>query len=95
VHWQSLYHPACLDPLQLGADIRQLALTELRQVLSQADLDHAQRNFLQETEARHLQATNTVLTTELIKHIDEIESKYHPDSLGQFKQLWPEIARLL
>jgi len=95
VHWQSLYHPACLDPLQLGADIRQLALTELRQVLSQADLDHAQRNFLQETEARHLQATNTVLTTELIKHIDEIESKYHPDSLGRFKQLWPEIARLL
>jgi sulfatase maturation enzyme AslB (radical SAM superfamily) len=95
VHWQSLYHPAYLDPLQLGPAIQQLALTELRQVLSQADLDHGQRNFLQETEARHLQATDTVLIPELIDHIDKIESKYHPDSLGKFKTLWPEIASLL
>ena len=95
VHWQSLYHPEYLDPLQLGSDIRQLALAELRQVLSHPDLDHAQRNFLQETEARHSQANNTVLIPKLITHIMEIESKYHPDSLGQFEQLWPELARLL
>lgn len=95
VHWQSLYHPEYLDPLQLGTEIKQLALAELRQVLSRPDLDHAQRNFLQETEARHSQANNTALIPKLITHIMEIESKYHPDSLGQFKQLWPELARLL
>jgi hypothetical protein len=28
VHWQSLYHPACLDPLELGPEVRQLTLKE-------------------------------------------------------------------
>ena len=95
MHWQSLYHPACLDPLQLGPDVRQLALKELRTVLSKPDLDHGQRNFLQETESQHLRSTTTILLPELINHITKIESKYHPDSLGKFKTLWPEIANLL
>jgi MoaA/NifB/PqqE/SkfB family radical SAM enzyme len=95
VHWQSLYHPTYLDPLQLGPAIRELALKELHAVLSQHELDHSQRNFLQETEARHQQANNVSLLSELINHITEIESKYHPDSLGEFKTLWPEISNLL
>jgi hypothetical protein len=94
VHWQSLYHPAYLDPLQLGPEVRQLALEELQRVLSKHDLDHAQRNFLQETEARHQQASNNVLP-EFINHIAEIESKYHASMIGRFEQLWPELASLL
>jgi hypothetical protein len=94
VHWQSLYHPAYLDPLQLGPDVRQLALKELRTVLSRSNLDHAQRNFLQETEARHQQASNNVLP-EFINHIAEIESKYHASAAGRFEQLWPELASIL
>jgi hypothetical protein len=94
VHWQSLYHPAYLDPLQLGPDVRQLALKELQKVLSNHKLDHGQRNFLQETEARHQQASNDVLT-EFINHIGEIESKYHASAAGRFEQLWPELANLL
>jgi hypothetical protein len=94
VHWQSLYHPACLDPLQLGPEVRQLALEELRTVLSSHDLDHGQRNFLQETEARHQQASNNVLP-EFINHLAQIESKYHSRTIGRFEQLWPELANLL
>jgi MoaA/NifB/PqqE/SkfB family radical SAM enzyme len=95
VHWQSLYHPPYLDPLQLGPNVRQLALKELQKVLGQHKLDYAQRNFLQETEARHLQSTNILLWTEFINHIAEIESKYHVDTAGRFEQLWPELASLL
>jgi sulfatase maturation enzyme AslB (radical SAM superfamily) len=95
VHWQSLYHPEYLDPLQLGTEIRQLALAELRQVLSRPGLDHAQRNFLQETEARHTQANTNTLIPKLIEHIGEIESKYHSNAQGQFQKLWPELASLL
>ena len=95
VHWQSLYHPTYLDPLQLGPEIRQLVLKELRKVLSKSELDYGQRNFLQETESRHLQATDTVLIPELIKHITEIESKYHSNTQGRFQQLWPELASIL
>jgi len=94
VHWQSLYHPAYLDPLQLGPDVRQLALKELQKVLSNHNLDHAQRNFLQETESRHQQANNNVLP-EFINHIAEIESKYHSSMIGRFEQLWPELASIL
>jgi len=94
VHWQSLYHPACLDPLQLGPKVRQLALEELRTVLSSHDLDHGQRNFLQETEDRHQQASNNVLP-EFINHLAQIESKYHSSTIGRFEQLWPELANLL
>lgn len=94
VHWQSLYHPACLDPLQLGPEVRQLALEELRTVLSSHNLDHGQRNFLQETEVRHQQASNNMLP-EFINHIAKIESKYHAGAAGRFEQLWPELANLL
>jgi len=94
VHWQSLYHPAYLDPLQLGPDVRQLALKELQTVLSSHNLDHAQRNFLQETEARHQQASNNVLP-EFINHIAQIESKYHASMIGRFEQRGPEQATLL
>jgi molybdenum cofactor biosynthesis enzyme MoaA len=94
VHWQSLYHPVCLDPLQLGPEVRQLALKELQKVLSSHDLDHGQRNFLQETESRHQQASNNMLP-EFINHLTEIESKYHSSAAGRFKQLWPELANLL
>jgi radical SAM protein with 4Fe4S-binding SPASM domain len=95
LHWQNLYHPAWLDPLQLGPAIRQLALKELQSVLSRHDLDHAQRKFFQETESSHMTATQQSLTSELIKHIDDIESKYHTGSQGQFEKLWPELASIL
>ena len=95
VHWQSLYHPAHLDPLQLGPQVRQLALEELRKVLSSPELDLGQRNFLQETEARHLQAATQCLLPEFKDHITQIESKYHTSLAGQFQQLWPELASCL
>jgi hypothetical protein len=95
LHWQNLYHPQYLDPLQLGPKIRQLALKELHAVLSQHNLDYSQRRFFQETESSHLNANTVSLLPELINHIAEIESKYHANTAGRFEQLWPELATLL
>jgi len=95
LHWQNLYHPQYLDPLQLGPKIRQLALKELHAVLSQHNLDYSQRRFFQETESSHLNANTVSLLPELINHIAEIESKYHTNTQGQFNRLWPEISNLL
>jgi radical SAM protein with 4Fe4S-binding SPASM domain len=95
LHWQNLYHPQYLDPLQLGPAIRQLALKELHAVLSQHNLDHSQRKFFQETESSHLNTNTVSLLPEFINHIAEIESKYHTNTQGQFNQLWPEISKLL
>jgi hypothetical protein len=95
MHWQSLYHPECLDPLQLGADIQQLAIAELEHVLSRTDLTASERGFLQQARANYDTATKQILIPELIQHIGEIESKYHTDTLERFKQLWPEISNIL
>ena len=95
LHWQSLYHPECLDPLQLGSDIKQLALAELQKTLARNDLTSSERGFLQQARSNYNSATKQTLIPELIKHITEIESKYHTNTLGRFKQLWPEIENLL
>jgi MoaA/NifB/PqqE/SkfB family radical SAM enzyme len=95
LHWQNLYHPAYLDPLQLSTEIQQLALKELRSVLSRHDLEYTQRKFFQETEMSYIKAPPASLTEELINHIGQIESKYHSESRGQFRQLWPELASIL
>lgn len=29
------------------------------------------------------------------QHIDDIENRYHRDTLGGFRRLWPELAFLL
>jgi MoaA/NifB/PqqE/SkfB family radical SAM enzyme len=95
IHWQSLYYTNYLDPLQLGPAIRQLALDELQTVLARTDLDHGERDFLQQAATNYARPTEVNLTAELIDHIADIESKYHANSQGQFQLLWPEISKLL
>ena len=95
VHWQSLYHPECLDPLRLGADIQQLAVAELEHVLSRTDLTASERGFLQQARSNYDTATKQTLIPELIQHIGDIESKYHSSAACRFAKLWPELASLL
>jgi len=95
MHWQSLYHPACLDPLQLGSEIQHQAVAELEQVLQRIDLTPSERGFLQQARANYNNDRTQILLPELIKHITEIESKYHTTTYGQFNQLWPELASIL
>ena len=40
-------------------------------------------------------STTSAQTQEFVKHIHDIETKYHPDQQGKFAQLWPEISSLL
>jgi molybdenum cofactor biosynthesis enzyme MoaA len=95
IHWQSLFQPEYLDPLQLGPDVQHLALNELRRVLSRADLSASERGFLEQAR-KNLEQVNTVsLIQQFTAHITEIESTYHPDQQGKFHQLWPEISNLL
>ena len=93
--WQSLYHPAHLDPLKLGPEIRELALIELQTVLKRYDLEPVERTFLQQAVDQHQTPADSVLIAELATHINEIESKYHPDTAGRFAKLWPEISKLI
>jgi MoaA/NifB/PqqE/SkfB family radical SAM enzyme len=95
IQWQSLYQPEYLDPLRLGPDIKQLALTELQHMLMRDDLTASEKSFFQQVMQNFQQDHNTVLLPGLINHIRLIEYEYHPDQQGQFARLWPEFQPIL
>jgi MoaA/NifB/PqqE/SkfB family radical SAM enzyme len=95
IQWQSLYQPAYLDPLQLGPNIKQLALTELQHMLARDDLTASEKSFFQQVLLNFDQNYNTVLLQDLASHINSIEQAYHPDQQGQFARLWPEFEPIL
>jgi hypothetical protein len=92
IHWQSLYQPDCLDPQRLGNQIKQLALQEIDRLLELDICLDSERLFLQ-TVKSNIQSDRDDLRSEFAAHIQNIETKYHPDTAGKFKQLWPELAK--
>jgi hypothetical protein len=94
-HWQSLYQPECLDPLKHHPAIRGLAQQQLDMILTRSDLTVSERRFFTQAQANFLTVPDNDLSLELINHIQEIESQYHPDQQGKFAELWPEISSLL
>jgi MoaA/NifB/PqqE/SkfB family radical SAM enzyme len=94
-HWQSLYQPKCLDPLNHSVEIKSLAQTELERVLTRTDLTADERRFFEQAQQNYFNPTDTVLTKDLNQHIKEIETQYHQDQRGAFAKLWPEIYSLI
>jgi organic radical activating enzyme len=94
-HWQSLYQPACLDPLKHQPAIRDLAQQQLAMVLARSDLTVSERRFFLQAQANFLTAPDNDMSLELKNHIQEIESRYHTNQIGKFHELWPEISTLL
>jgi organic radical activating enzyme len=93
IHWQSLYQPDCLDPSNLGADIVALAQDEIKKLLSHNICLPAEQQFF-ETVLQNLQSKQD-LRPQLREHTARMEQQYHPNSLGEFEQLWPEIQSCL
>ena len=92
IHWQSLYQPECLDPARLGSNVCDAARNEIMHLF---DLDlclDSEKTFfnhvLQSLEPKQ------DLRSEFMRHIKEIETVYHRDQFGKFRDLWPELAQL-
>jgi MoaA/NifB/PqqE/SkfB family radical SAM enzyme len=94
IHWQSLYQPDCLDPQRLGDQTKQLALQEIDQLLA-LDICLASERLFFQTVKSNIQAARDDLRTEFVAHIQDIEIKYHTDTAGKFKQLWPELWEVM
>jgi len=92
IHWQSLYQPDYLDPLKHSDAIRKLAQQEIEEVLFRTDLSSSERLFFEQARQNYLAVGHVDLKQQLREHINEIENVYHPDTKGQFAQLWPELA---
>jgi MoaA/NifB/PqqE/SkfB family radical SAM enzyme len=94
IHWQSLYHPNCLDPQRLGSEIHNMALSEIDRLLATDLCQRSERPFFESVRQNFNQSQDD-LRVALKQHLDEIENKYHPDCQGKFAQLWPEISKVL
>jgi MoaA/NifB/PqqE/SkfB family radical SAM enzyme len=97
VLWQNLFGPACLDPTKHNQAVAQLAAEEIEKFYATGLATDAERVFFDTLLQQYRANTNTTSaeTQKFATHIHDIENKYHPDQLGQFAQLWPELKELI
>jgi MoaA/NifB/PqqE/SkfB family radical SAM enzyme len=94
VLWQNLFQPEYFDPFLHGAGVARLAAEEIRRFYSMNIATPAEQQFFNQALSKY---ESTVVAQPGIverfkKHIDDIETQYHPDTAGQFQQLWPELT---
>ena len=94
VLWQNLFQPKYLDPFLHGAAVAQLAAEEIRKFYAMNTATPAEQQFFDQALSKYesIEAAQSGIVEQFKKHINDIETQYHPDTVGQFRQLWPELA---
>ena len=97
VLWQNLFQPEYLDPFLHGPKVAELAAAEIERFYTTGIATPAERQFFDQALSNYRGTTQerTGTTQRFRQHIHAIETKYHPESAGQFEQLWPEIHQCL
>jgi len=90
-NWQILTYPDCLNMLN-QPKLKDIALDELTTVLSRPDLTEYEITLFSDLSESLETAEYNDLSSELKQFTKDMELKYHPDKIGQFDKLWPEIA---
>ena len=96
VLWQNLFQPDYLDPFLHGAIVAEPAAAEIEKLFSLGVATPAEQQFFTTAleNYRNNQGAKPGIEKKFREHIATIESKYHTDKNGHFKQLWPELADL-
>jgi sulfatase maturation enzyme AslB (radical SAM superfamily) len=96
IKWQNLGVPEALDPRCYGQEIAQLAAAEIERMFATCDVNQEERLLFGTALNLYKSKTqpNPNMLNQLQKFVTEIE-QYHPDQLGQFARLWPELSNLL
>lgn len=94
--WQKLFDPDCLDPFLHGPEVAQLAMAEIDRLVAMGILDDNELHLFTTSRQRleEIQKPKLGIEMQFQQHIYGIESKYHTNKAGQFKELWPELAFL-
>ena len=97
VLWQNLFQPEHLDPFLHGPRVAELAAAEIEKFYAMNIATPAERVFFDQAlnNYRAVQQERAGTTRRFKQHIQEIETRYHPDTSGKFEQLWPEIHQCL
>jgi radical SAM protein with 4Fe4S-binding SPASM domain len=96
VLWQNLFHPEFLDPFLHGQQLADLAANEIEQFYKMNIVTPAEEIFFDQAlnTFRSISSANVLQKEKFQQHINLIETQYHQDCLGKFKQLWPELEFL-
>jgi hypothetical protein len=94
VLWQNLFQPKYLDPFLHGPAVAQLAAKEIRKFYTMNIATPAEQQFFDQALSKYdsIVVAQPGIVEKFKKHIHDIETQYHPDTLGQFQYLWPELA---
>jgi sulfatase maturation enzyme AslB (radical SAM superfamily) len=97
VLWQNLFQPEYLDPFLHGPDVANLAAAEIERFYATGIATPAEQQFFNQALSNYRAITQECAgtTRRFQQHIQDIEKRYHPDTLGKFEQLWPEIHQCL
>jgi len=97
VLWQNLFQPEYLDPFLHGPRVAELAAQEIEHFYATGIATPVEQQFFDQAlnNYRSITQERAGTTRRFQQHIQDIETRYHPDILGQFEQLWPEIAQCL
>ena len=94
--WQNLFWPEHLNPFLHNSNIRDLAVAEIQRLYDTGLATESDRAFFDNIIESYANSDDTraaIVTTAFKKHVEDIESLYHPDQKGQFAKLWPELAQ--
>lgn len=94
VLWQNLFQPEYLDPFLHGPDVAKLAAEEIKRFYAMNIATTAERQFFDQALSKYESTVDAKpgIVERFNKHINDIETQYHPNTVGQFQQLWPELA---
>jgi MoaA/NifB/PqqE/SkfB family radical SAM enzyme len=94
VLWQNLFQPDYLDPFLHGPDVADLAAEEIQQFYAINIATAVERQFFDQALSKYESIVDAQpkIVERFKQHIHDIETQYHPNTQGQFKQLWPELA---
>ena len=96
VLWQNLFQPKYLDPFLHGPLVAAKAIAEIEQFYAMGIATPAEKVFFDNSlnMYRDIKQAHAGVEEKFKQHILDIETVFHPDQLGQFEQLWPELAHL-
>ena len=97
VLWQNLFQPEYLDPFLHGPAVAELAAAEIERFYASGIATPAEQQFFDQALSNYRAVTKEKrnITQQFKQHIHVNETQYHPDTQGQFAQLWPELQQCL
>jgi organic radical activating enzyme len=96
ITWMNLFGPEVLDPFLHGPEVAKLAAQQIEILQSQNAFTPVEQAFFAQAldKYRSGDLPRDYIKNKFWNFTVGIENQFHPDTKGQFEQLWPELAHL-